>query len=220
MLRGGQGNYKLLSFDHTKDMVFKAEMQLVDYKVLAMLTNKAMLTESVNIPKREVLVASSTHTITLSATPAAATPVLKIYALSNRDVGTEQVLGNPATPAKYSISGAVVQLNATSGVEGATFAASYTYASPATNKTVTFTADKFAGYVRCIGTGVVNDQVTGALVATVFDIKKMKAKNNFSLTMKSTEATKLTMDFDCYPVDIVETDGTISKVYMTMTALT
>jgi len=39
-LRGGQGNYKLLSFDHTKDMMMRCELPLVDLEFLAYLTGK------------------------------------------------------------------------------------------------------------------------------------------------------------------------------------
>jgi len=126
-------------------MTFKAEMPLVDLTAVAMLTGKALNVGSVNIPKREVLTSvGATPTITLAATPVAGT--LKIYAISNRDVGTEQTAGTPtSTQNQYSISGTTVTLNATSGVAGSTFSVSYTYASAATASTTTFTADKFAG---------------------------------------------------------------------------
>jgi hypothetical protein len=218
-LRGGQGNYKILSFDHTKSMTFKGEMPLVDLNAIAMLSGKAIKIGTVNLPKRESLTVTAGNVITLAQPPITGT--LKVYTLSGRDSGIEQTVGTPAsTPNTYSIAGAVVTLNVTTAPVGSTFVAVYTYASPSTTTTTTFTADKFAGYVKISGVGVATDQVTGALVPVVFDIKKAKAKNNFSLTMKSSEATKLNMEFDLYAVDVSDGSGGIDKVYVTMSALT
>lgn len=198
-LRGGQGNYKLLSFDHTKDMNFTAKMPLVDLNVLAMLTNKPLSIGATNVPKREVLT-STTQAITLASTPVAGT--LKIYLVTGRDVGTEQIAGTPSTPNQYSITGRTVTLNATTAPDGTSFVTTYSYSAPATTATTMFTADKFANYVRCTGQGLITDQVTGALIPTVFDFKKMKAKNDWTITQNSTAATELSLDFDMYSVDV------------------
>ena len=69
-LRGGQGNYKLLSFDHTKSMTMKMELPLVDLEMIAYLTGKAISVGAKAVPKREVLTtAGGTPTVTLAATP-------------------------------------------------------------------------------------------------------------------------------------------------------
>jgi len=216
-LRGGQGNYKLLSFDHTKDMSMTTKMPLVDLNVIGMLTNKAVSIGAVNIPIRDTLTSAS-QIITLTQTPVAGT--LKIYLLNGRDVGVEQTLGLPATTVNtYSISTKTVTLNVTTAPDSTVFVATYSYSAPATTSTTTFTADKFAGYVRIVGTGLVNDQVTGALVPVVFDVKKAKAKNDFTITMNSTSATELSVDYDLYAVDVANGSGGIDKVYVTMHAL-
>lgn len=216
-LRGGQGNYKLLSFDHTKDMSMTTKMPLVDLAVIGMLTNKAVTIGAVNVPVRDNLL-SATQVINLSQIPVAGT--LKIYAITGRDIGTEQILGLPASVVNtYSISGKVVTLNVTTAPDNTNFVATYSYSAPATTSTTTFTADKFAGYVRIVGTGLVSDQVTGATVPVVFDIKKAKAKNDFTITMNSSSATELSVDFDLYAVDLSNGSGGIDKVYVTMHAL-
>jgi hypothetical protein len=219
-LRGGQGNYKLLSFDHTKNAMMKCELPLVDLEFIALLTGKALNTGAVAVPKREVLTSSgATPTITLAATPIAGT--LKIYALSgNRDVGTEQTAGTPSsTQNAYSISGAVVTLNATSGVAGSQFIVTYNYTSAATVRTSIFTADKFPGYFRITGEGLVTDQVDGNTYTVKFDLKKCKPQNNFTVSMSGTEATKLNITFDLYAVDVSDGSGGIDKVYYTMSEM-
>jgi hypothetical protein len=179
-LRGGQGNYKLVSFDHTKNMTMKTELPLVDLEFIALLTGKALSIGSVNVPKREILYADASNKITLSATPVSGT--LKIYLLSNeRDNGTEQTSGSPATVNQYSLSGAQATLNSTTAPVSTAFVVTYSYAAPATTRTMTFTADKFARYVRIVGQGIVTDQVTGENYVTVFDILKAKPKNNFTI---------------------------------------
>ena len=214
-LRGGQGNYKLVSFDHTKNATMKSELPLVDLEFIALLTGKDLAVETRNIPKREVLTATS-QIINLSATPVTGT--LKIYALtSDRDNSTEQTVGNPVTTENtYSISGQAVTLNATTAPDATKFVVTYNYAAPATTRTMTFTADKFPGYFRVTGDGLVTDQVDGATYYTKFDMLKVKPQNNFTLTMQSTEATKLAITFDLYAVDVTNDDGTIDKVYFNM----
>jgi len=214
-LRGGQGNFKLVSFDHTKNATMKSELPLVDLEFIALLTGKALAIESREIPKREVLTATS-QIITLSATPVTGT--LKIYALSSdRDNGTEQTVGTPVTTVnEYSISGQAVTLNVTTAPDATQFVCTYNYDSAATTRTMTFTADKFPGYFRITGDGIVTDQVDGADYYTKFDMLKVKPQNNFTLTMQSTEATKLNITFDLYAVDVTNDDGSTDKVYFNM----
>ncbi len=216
-LRGGQGNYKLLSFDHSKDCTFVLEMPLVDLSFLSMLTGKDLDIGAANVPKRQVLTASASNTITLAATPIAGT--LEIYLLDgDRDYGTEQIAGTPASAANtYSITGTEVTLNATTAPSGTRLVVQYKYASAATTRTVYFTADKFPIYLTIDGIGKATDQVTGAERDVVFSIRKAKPQNDFTITMKSTEATMLTMTFDLYTVDEdVDSDGTVDKIYLSM----
>jgi len=219
-LRGGMGNYKLLSLDHSKECTFTLEMPLVDLSFLAMLTGKDLDIGAFNVPKRNVLTASAGNTITISATPIAGS--LRLWLLEgDRDYGTEQTAGTPASTVNtYSISGRVITLNATTAPENTKIAVEFLYASAATTRTVHFTADKFPIYVTIDGWGRATDQVTGVERDTVFIIKKAKPKNDFTITQKSTEATMLTMVFDLYTVDEdVDGDGTIDKIYLSMSDL-
>jgi len=205
-------NYKLLSFDHTKDMILKMELPLVDLNFIATLTGRPLEVGSVNVPTREVKTVSAGNTISLAATPVSD---LKIYTISGRDVILEQTLGNPATTQNtYSISGATVTFNSSSTGSGTQVVATYKYATPATTRKTTFSADRFAPYLRVVGSGIVSDQVDGNEYVTKFEILKCKPQNNFTITMMSTDATKLDITMDLYAVDVTQNDGSVVKTYV------
>ena len=207
-IRGGQGNFKLCSFDHTKSGTFKLEMPLVDLDFLTQLTGQDIITASAEVPKRQILTVAS-GAVALSATPVANT--LKIYKLTDgRDYGTEQTSGSSAVANQYTISGWDVTVNATSCPDGTKLICEYKYDSPATTRTITFTANNFPEYMKINGIGVWYDEYAGTNKTVVFEVLKAKPKNNFTITQKSTEATMLTMDFDLFTQD----DESGNKVYM------
>jgi len=213
-LRGGQGNYTLIAMDHTKETLFKSKLPLVDLELIAHLTGKALATGATQVPKREVLYASASNTITLSQTPVTGT--LKIYLLTDtRDHGTEQTVGTPGTtPNQYSISTATATLNATTAPTGTAFVCYYDYMSSASSRKITLTADKFPAFVRITGEGIMIDQVTAVAYPVVFDIKKAKSKPNFTVTTSATSATEIDLEFDLFAVDIAN-----EKVYLNMTQI-
>jgi hypothetical protein len=210
-LRGGQGNYKLLSFDHTKEQSLMLSLPLLDMEFVSFLTGKDLSVGATNVPIREVLTANASNEIELSQTPVTGT--LKIYPKVNlRDVGPEQEAGTPATTEnEYSIVGTTITLNATTAPQGTEFVVYYDYSAPSTTKTITFTADSFADYLRITGEGIVTDEQTGNTEVVKFDFKKCKPQNNFTVTMSSTEFTTLEITFDLFNVDV---SG--EKVYCTM----
>jgi len=217
-VRGGQGNYKLLSFDHTKDNVMKGELALLDLNAIAHLTGKSLYTGAVSVAKFEDLTVSAGNQITLAATP---TANLRLYIKSgSRDNGTEQILGNASTPNQYSITGNLVTLNSSTCASGSGILAYYDYSSSATSRTITFTADKFPSYVRITGDSFGTDAVTGEVNYMKIDIKKAKVKNNWSLTLKSTEVSKLSFEADIFNVDMPSPDGNgTDKVAVKLTLL-
>jgi len=179
-----------MSFDHSKIMDLKCTLPLVDLTMLSQLAGKPLTTGvAVILPKKEILTASASNTITLSqTTPAVGT--LQVYLLSgDRDLGVTQTVGTPATVINtYSIAGGgVITLNATTAPVGTQFVVFYNYTSGTTVTQVTFTANDFPGYMRVIGEGLVTDAISGNIVPTVFDIKKAKLQSNFTITMSSTK---------------------------------
>jgi hypothetical protein len=199
-IRGGQGNYKLLDLDHTKDCMFNSVLPLVDIKALAVKLGRDVTTGAVSTPKKDILSASATNTITLSKTPLAGT--LKIYKLSGeRDLGIEQTVGTPATTVnEYSITGAEVTLNATTAPENTKFIAFYDYTSGTAAENIKITAADFPSFITITGRGLVDDDVTGLKVPVTFKVHKAKVKPEFELTMASDSATELAFDCDCYTI--------------------
>lgn len=182
------------------------EMPLVDLEFLAQLTGQDLATGAVSIPFREVLTVASS-TVTLASTPTAQS----VYILDdNRDYGTEQTSGSASNPNEYEITDGVITLNGTSCPDGSKVIVEYTYSSPSTTNTTTYTANNFAEYMKINGIGRWLDEVAGAERVVVFEVMKCKPKNNFTITQKSTEATILSMEFDLYTVD--DTSG--NKIYM------
>lgn len=215
-LRGGVGNYRLLSFDHTKDMVYNSSLPLVDLNAVAMITGKALSTGAAVVPKRQILYASASNTITLAE--AATVGSLKIYKLvGERDRGTPQVAGTPGTTLDtWAIDGTnkIVTLNATSAPVDTAFVVYYTYTTGATAQRLTMTADKFPAAVKISGQGIWRDQVTEVDHVVAFQILRARVRPNFTLTMASTDATVLELVYDMYPV--LEAG---EKVYMHITKI-
>lgn len=200
-IRGGQGNYKLLSFDHTKDMVFNSSLPLVDLNALAMITGRPLSVGAVIVPARRVLNASATHTITLPHTPLVGS--LRIFRLSSeRDDGVEQLVGTPATvPNTYSISGMIVTLNATTAPLGTAFVVYYNYTSVSTAQRITMTADRFPSAVSISGEGLWRNQVTELDTPVVFDVRRARVRPSFTLSMAADSATVLELVYDMFPVN-------------------
>ena len=209
-VRGGQGNYKLMSFDHSKECTYKATLPLIDIKALATKLGRTITTGASKAPITETLVASASNTITLTKAPLAST--LKIYLLNGeRDFGVEQTVGTPATePNTYSIAESVVTLNTTTAPAGTKFIASYSYTTGVTSDNIKLTANDFPFYIRITGRGFGTDKETGLQVPMTFDIKKAKVTCDFDFTMTEDKATELAFECDCYTV--LDDDGK-SQVY-------
>lgn len=206
-LRGGQGNYILCSFDHTKSGMMTLEMPLVDLEFLSQLTGVDLSTAAVTVPYREVLTVASSTVSLASSTPT----IAGIYIQTDgRDYGTEQTLGSASTENQYEIDGGTITVNSTSCPDGTKLICEYTYTAPSTTNTITFTANNFPDYMKINGIGTWLDEYGGSNKTVIFEVMKCKPRNNFTLTQKSTDATILTMEFDLYTVN----DASNNKIYL------
>lgn len=199
-LRGGQGYFKLVSIDYQKDCSFTSKLPLVDITALATKLGKSITTGATTANKKVILTADGSNTITLPDTPLTGT--LKIYKLLfERDLGTEQTLGTPATTVDtYSISTATVTLNATTAPQGTKFLCTYEYTSGTAAQNIRITATDFPSFITVTGRGIVNDDQEGKLIPVSFKIHKAKVKPAFDLTMSSSKATELDFSLDCYTI--------------------
>lgn len=212
-LKGGQGYYKLMDFDHSKESTLKLTVPLVDIKLLAMLAGDDLVEGATSIFKREELVVVNNHEelgvltddildkkmITLSKTPIDETVVVhKLEGL--RDYGKEVTVSD--------VTGNKVELT---GVDlGDRVVAFYQYLSPATAKKFSIKANKFPKTVKIFGDGLWRDQETGMDKAVKMMIHKAKPQANFTLTTSGSDVTTLEITFDLYPIK--DADGDMSYI--------
>ncbi|MBE2918568.1 hypothetical protein HPK02_06570 [Anoxybacillus flavithermus] len=212
-LKGGQGYYKLMDFDHSKESTLKLTVPLVDIKLLAMLAGDDLVEGATSIFKREELMVdvnyeelealkednSDKKMITLSKTPINETVVVhKLEGL--RDYGKEVTVSD--------VTGNKVELT---GVDlGDRVVAFYQYLSPATAKKFSIKANKFPKTVKIFGDGLWRDQETGMDKAVKMMIHKAKPQANFTLTTSGSDVTTLEITFDLYPIK--DADGDMSYI--------
>lgn len=206
-LRGGQGAYKIMSFDYQRDSTMTIEMPLVDPKMLAILGGDPAVIGAQNVFKREVLKVSG-GTATLSASPVNGT--LTVFNLVGlRENGTQLTVGTPAsTPNTYSISGTTVTVNSTSNPDGSSIVCWYQYAAPTTTTKISISANKFPQAVTIFGDGLWRDNLDETDKVVKVKAYKARPKGNFTFTMDSTKATTLQMEFDLFGV----TDPTSGRI--------
>lgn len=199
-IRGGQGNFKILDIDHTKDTMFNSMLPIVDVKALATKLGVDVVEGAATATKTEVLFASSTNKLTLSKTPL--TNTLKIHKMEfERDLGAEQTAGTPGTTVnEYSIDALEVTLNATTGAEGNKFLVSYEYTSGVNAQNIKITPSDFPNFITIRGTGLVDDDQEGKKIPVSFKIHKVKVQPEFELTMEGTAATEVAFNCDCYTI--------------------
>lgn len=194
-LKGGQGYYKLMDFDHSKESTLKLTVPLVDIKLLAMLAGDNLVEGATSIFKREELTVThfwgSDHMgILLSETPIDEGTVVVHKLEGLRDYGKE-------------VTVTIVEDNAVAltGVEPEEkVVAFYQYSSPATAKKFSIKANKFPKTVKIFADGLWRDQETGMDKAVKMMIHKAKPQANFTLTTSGSDVTTLEITFDLYPI--------------------
>jgi len=210
-VRGGQGNYRLLAFDHTKTALANVEASILDLTLLGHLAGSDYTIATVNVPTREVK-ASTSNIVVLASTPVTGT--LKVNLLvDDRDIGTKYDLAATPTTSEYKITGKTITLGGTV-TDGTRFVIHYEYEAPSTG-TITVTADKFAPYFKVVGRGIGTDLVTGeSNVPVVFELLKAKPQNDINLNLSSTEMSKMMFELDLFS-ELVNDE----PVYFTMKKL-
>lgn len=193
-LRGGQGYYKLMDFDHSKESTLQLTVPLVDIKLLAMLAGDELVEGATDVFKREELEVvdnGGSLEITLSETPIDGTVVVnKLEGL--RDYGDEVTVS--------SVTGKTVTLSGGTVSEGDKVIVFYQYSSPATTKKFSITANKFPKAVKIFGDGLWRDQETETDKAVKMTVHKARPQANFTLTTSGSDATTLELTFDLYPI--------------------
>lgn len=197
-ISGGQGNYRLLSFDHSKISTMKLDLPLVDMEFLATMMGDTVATGAQNLFQRDVLTVSA-GAATLTQTPVAGTNISVFYLQGTRDNGTALTsTASSPTAGQYSITGKDLTFN--TGDNGKQVVVWYQYASPTTTTKFSMKANKFVKPIKIVGNGIVRDQVDGTDKAAVITIYNARIQPNFNLAMSATAATTLQLVLDMYAV--------------------
>jgi hypothetical protein len=195
---GGQGAYRLLSFDHSKVSSMKMDLPLVDMNFLAAMMGDSVATGAQNLYQREVVTITA-GAASLSQTPLTGTTPSLFFLNGTRDNGTALTSNaTPTTSGQYNISGKNITF--ATADNGKQVVVWYQYSSPTTTTKFSMKANKFVKPVKIVGNGIVRDQVTGADMASVITIYNARFQQNFNLAMSSTTATNLQLVLDMYAV--------------------
>lgn len=198
-LNGGQGNYRLLSFDHTKLSTMKMSLPLVDLNFLAAMMGDTVGTGAQNLYKREVVTITA-GAASLSETPLNGTVPSLFFLDGTRDNGTALTSNStPTTTGQYNISGKNITFATVDN--GKQVVVWYQYASPSTTTKFSMKANKFVKPVKIVGEGIFRDQADGSDKAAVITIYNARFQQNFNLAMSSTNASKLDLTLDMYAVN-------------------
>jgi hypothetical protein len=197
-MSAGQGNYKITSWDHSKESKFKVTLPEVDLKMLALLAGEDFAVGAANVFKREVLTVTGGK-VTLEETPLDPTQ-LNVFALEGiRDNGTEYTKTATApTGQQFTIAAKDVTFASTEN--GKQVVAFYQYTTTTTAQTISIKANKFTQAVKIFADGIWRDLETETDRAVKVNVFKARAMPNFTLTMSSTDFTKLEIEFDLYAV--------------------
>lgn len=205
-IRGGQGNYKIMDLDHTKDCEYASVLPLVDIKALAAKLGKDITEGAVKTPFDKVFVVGEGNKIEL---PEHVTPIvdsLKVYKVKfERDIDVELEVGDTESEGTYAISGQEITFNADTCPVGSKVFISCNYLSGVNAQNIKITASDFPQFITIRGRGLVNDDQEGLIIPVTFTVHKAKVRPEFELSMAGDAATELDFTCDCYT--ILNADG-------------
>lgn len=201
-IRGGQGNYKIMDLDHTKDCEYASTLPLVDVKALAVKLGVDVKKGATKALFDKVLVVGEGSKITL---PAHITPIvdsLKVYKVKfERDIDIELEAGETVEVENtYAIQGQEITFNTESCPKGTRVLVSCDYLSGENAQNVKITASDFPQFITIRGMGLVDDDQEGTKIPVTFKIHKAKVRPEFELSMAGDAATELDFTCDCYTI--------------------
>lgn len=196
-ISGGQGNFRLMAFDHSKTATLKMNFPLVDMNMLAMLAGDSLISGASTVYMREVLTVSS-GSVTLSQTPVGSS--ISVFALQGvRDNGTAYTkVASAPTSSQYTWTTGTNTVGFNTSENGKKVVVWYQYNTSTSAQSFRIKTNKFPKMLTIFGEGLFRDQETDldrAVRATFF---KAKPQSNFTLTMESTNTTNLEITFDLF----------------------
>lgn len=201
-IRGGQGNFKIMDLDHTKDCEFAATLPLVDTKALAIKLGKDIKKGATETPYDGIMAVGAGGVVTLPERIVPIAGTLKVYTVKfDRDIDQELTVGE-TTPAEgtYVITEQEIKVDPETCPEGSRVYVSCDYMSGTAAQNLKITASDFPHFITIRGIGLVDDDQAGVRIPVTFKVHKAKVRPEFELTMAGDAATELDFTTDCYTI--------------------
>ena len=198
-ISGGQGNYRLMAFDHSKTSTLQMTFPLVDLKLLALALGDDLIQGAGTVYAREVLTVTSGK-VTVSQTPIDNT--ISVFALQGlRDNGTEYTkVASAPTSTQFAWTSGSKDITFNTSENGKQVVVWYQYNTVSTAQKFTIKANKFPKMLTIFGEGLFRDQETDVDRAVRVNFFKAKPQQNVTLTMSSENTTTLEITFDLFAV--------------------
>jgi len=191
---------KTIRWDHNREGSFKTEFEVLDLAWISLLFGTSFAAGVVPIAKREVLSVTSASALMVGTAKASSLVIFKLDTGDNLTHLTEQTAGLPASAENtYSISSKTITLNSTTFSDNlGKIVLYYLEDSVATAKSFAVKVDNWPGNYKLYGDTTVRGQ-DGNDKLVQFCLPNCKPKSNVTLNFSSSEATKLSIEWDLFP---------------------
>jgi hypothetical protein len=191
---------RAVRWDSNRQAQVKFSFEIFELKWLSILAGSSFVTGATSIMKAEYLTtAGATPTITLAATPVSGS--LAVFTVNTDGIThkAEMTSGTPGSNvATFSLSGAVVTLNATTCPAGTAMVAYYLETTAATAQTLTISADAFPANYEIYMDTYIRDKDTGVDSFVQWHYTNVKPMSNFTITNSAADKTTLEVNFDVF----------------------
>lgn len=171
---GGRGAGRLIGWDYGRTATFALQDALLSEQSLSLLAGNDVEEGVQNIWKREVLIVA-TGEVTLTETPVAGT--ITAYSTEDGKFHKDELTAGTVTGNVLPVTGGTPAV-----ADGDQVIVYYQYASAATAKSVTISADKFPGFYEVVADTLVRSE-DGVDEPFQIVIKKAKLQPGFTMTM-------------------------------------
>lgn len=205
---GGQGNKRLMNFDHSKSTTVNITLPLVDLNMLALISGDDVMKRIKKIYKREVLPAvDPASPATVATVELAKTPIegsLFVYQLGGyRDLENQLKPASSSSAVadgEYAIDGTTVSLNATTFKDCREVVVYYQYETSKAVTNLKIDPTKFPKAISFYGDTFMRDQFDEK--DKLFHIvgHKGRIQPNYTLNMSGTDVAVLELAVDMYAV--------------------
>lgn len=191
---------KSIRWDHNREGTFRTEFEVMDLAWISLLFGTAFTAGAVPIAKREVLSVTSGACTMVGTAKAGSLVIFKLDTTDNLTHLEEQTVGVTTTADKYALSGKDLTFNtATTFTDNAgKVVLYYLEDSAATAKSFAVKVDNWPTNYKIYGDTSVRGQ-DGNDRLVQFCLPNCKPKSNVTINFSSTEATKLSIEWDLFP---------------------